>query len=103
MAPFKEAIRIGPLIMLSNAAVAFGLNIAAVFLISAAGGLVLTLAGVFKVSIRSVRSCLRLITTVMQDILLISSSVLFFGSSITPMQIFGGQHHELKRRCLQTS
>ena len=36
--------------MLSNAAVAFGLNVAAVFLIGAAGGLVLTLAGVFKVS-----------------------------------------------------
>lgn len=35
--------------MLSNAAVAFGLNVAAVFLIGAAGGLVLTLAGVFKV------------------------------------------------------
>lgn len=36
--------------MLSNAGVAFGLNVAAVFLIGAAGGLVLTLAGVFKVS-----------------------------------------------------
>ncbi|ORX39760.1 triose-phosphate transporter family-domain-containing protein [Kockovaella imperatae] len=71
MAPLKEAIRIGPLIMLTNAGVAFGLNVAAVFLISAAGGLVLTLAGVFK------------------DILLISASVIFFGSSITPMQIFG--------------
>lgn len=35
--------------MLSNAAVAFGLNVAAVFLIGVAGGLVLTLAGVFKV------------------------------------------------------
>ena len=49
MAPFRELLRIGPLIMLSNAAVAFGLNVAAVFLIGAAGGLVLTLAGVFKV------------------------------------------------------
>lgn len=35
--------------MFTNAAVAFGLNVAAVFLIGAAGGLVLTLAGVFKV------------------------------------------------------
>jgi hypothetical protein len=35
--------------MISNAGVAFGLNVAAVFLIGAAGGLVLTLAGVFKV------------------------------------------------------
>ncbi|WVQ98633.1 hypothetical protein IAU59_005763 [Kwoniella sp. CBS 9459] len=71
LAPFKEFMRIGPLIMFSNAAVAFGLNVAAVFLIGAAGGLVLTLAGVFK------------------DILLISSSVLFFGSPITSIQIFG--------------
>ena len=36
--------------MLSNAAVAFALNVAAVFLIGTAGGLVLTLAGVFKVN-----------------------------------------------------
>ncbi|OCF35403.1 hypothetical protein I317_06735 [Kwoniella heveanensis CBS 569] len=71
LAPFREFMRIGPLIMFSNAAVAFGLNVAAVFLIGAAGGLVLTLAGVFK------------------DILLISSSVLFFGSPITSIQIFG--------------
>jgi hypothetical protein len=71
LAPFREAIRVGPLIMLSNASVAFGLNVAAVFLIGAAGGLVLTLAGVFK------------------DILLITSSCLFFGSTITPIQIFG--------------
>ncbi|KAL0250313.1 hypothetical protein I308_102486 [Cryptococcus tetragattii IND107] len=70
-APFRHFFRIGPLIMLSNAAVAFGLNVAAVFLIGAAGGLVLTLAGVFK------------------DILLISSSCIFFGSPITPIQIFG--------------
>lgn len=46
--------------MLSNAGVAFGLNVAAVFLISAAGGLVLTLAGVFKVSLFA-RSALKLI------------------------------------------
>lgn len=57
--------------MVSNASVAFGLNVAAVFLISAAGGLALTLAGVFK------------------DILLISASVMFFGSPITPVQVFG--------------
>jgi hypothetical protein len=50
LAPFRELSRIGPLVMLSNAGVAFGLNVAAVFLIGAAGGLVLTLAGVFKVS-----------------------------------------------------
>ncbi|KAK1924724.1 triose-phosphate transporter family-domain-containing protein [Papiliotrema laurentii] len=71
LAPFQEFMRVGPLIMLSNAAVAFGLNVAAVFLIGAAGGLVLTLAGVFK------------------DILLITSSCLFFGSTITSIQVFG--------------
>jgi hypothetical protein len=42
--------------MMSNAGVAFGLNVAAVFLIGAAGGLVLTLAGVFKVSRQSAMS-----------------------------------------------
>lgn len=71
-APFREMARIGPLIMTTNAACAFGLNVAAVFLISAAGGLALTLAGVFK------------------DILLISASVMFFGSPITWVQVFGG-------------
>ena len=60
-----------PLILLSNAAVAFLLNIAAVFLVGAGSGLVLTLAGVFK------------------DILLISGSVLIFGATITPLQVVG--------------
>lgn len=50
LAPFRELARIGPLILFTNAATAFGLNVAAVFLIGTAGGLVLTLAGVFKVS-----------------------------------------------------
>jgi hypothetical protein len=58
LAPFREFMRVGPLIMLSNASVAFGLNVAAVFLIGAAGGLVLTLAGVFKVR-RPPRSLLK--------------------------------------------
>jgi hypothetical protein len=49
LAPFYDLARIGPLILLSNAAVAFCLNIAAVFLVGAGSGLVLTLAGVFKV------------------------------------------------------
>lgn len=51
--------------------IAFMLNVAAVFLVSAGSGLVLTLAGVFK------------------DILLITGSVLIFGSSITPLQVIG--------------
>lgn len=50
LAPFREFMRIGVPIMFSNAFAAFALNVAAVFLISAAGGLVLTLAGVFKVN-----------------------------------------------------
>ena len=48
-APFFELARVGPFILLTNASVAFGLNIAAVFLVGAGSGLVLTLAGVFKV------------------------------------------------------
>jgi hypothetical protein len=51
LAPFYELARIGPLIMLSNAFVAFFLNVAAVFLVGVGSGLVLTLAGVFKVTI----------------------------------------------------
>ncbi|CAE6524225.1 unnamed protein product [Rhizoctonia solani] len=69
--PFYHLAEIGPLILLSNAAVAFLLNVAAVFLIGVGSGLVLTLAGVFK------------------DILLISGSVLLFGNEITPLQVFG--------------
>ncbi|KAL0960072.1 hypothetical protein HGRIS_011719 [Hohenbuehelia grisea] len=69
--PFYDLARIGPLILLSNAFVAFLLNVAAVFLVSAGSGLVLTLAGVFK------------------DILLITGSVLIFSAQITPLQVFG--------------
>ncbi|KAG7094748.1 hypothetical protein E1B28_005565 [Marasmius oreades] len=71
LAPFYELARIGPVILISNASVAFLLNIAAVFLVGAASGLALTLAGVFK------------------DILLITGSVLIFGSPVTPLQVFG--------------
>lgn len=51
LAPFYELARIGPFILISNACIAFLLNIAAVFLVGAGSGLVLTLAGVFKVSL----------------------------------------------------
>lgn len=50
LAPFYELPRLGAAVLLSNAAVAFLLNVAAVFLVGAASSLVLTLAGVFKVS-----------------------------------------------------
>jgi hypothetical protein len=101
--PFTEGLaplvdlaqgRVSPLILLSNAAVAFLLNVAAVFLVGAGSGLVLTLAGVFK------------------DILLITGSVLIFGSVVTPLQVVGtlprllaprsfflGAHDVLRRLC----
>ena len=63
--------RCSPLILISNAAIAFLLNIAAVFLVGAGSGLVLTLAGVFK------------------DILLVTGSVIIFSAQITPLQIIG--------------
>jgi hypothetical protein len=49
LAPFYELPKLGAAILLSNASVAFFLNIAAVFLVGVGSGLVLTLAGVFKV------------------------------------------------------
>lgn len=90
-APFYELARIGPLVLLSNAAVAFCLNIAAVFLVGAGSGLILTLAGVFKVRGNQVPSCgdLIILPPPFQDILLITGSVLIFGSPITPLQVFG--------------
>ena len=48
--PFYEMFNLGPFVLITNAAIAFLLNIAAVFLVGAGSGLVLTLAGVFKVS-----------------------------------------------------
>ncbi|KAH7098383.1 TPT-domain-containing protein [Auriculariales sp. MPI-PUGE-AT-0066] len=71
--PFYALASMGPwpLILLSNALVAFGLNVAAVFLIGVGSGLILTLAGVLK------------------DIILVTSSVLMFRTPIAPVQIFG--------------
>ncbi|KAJ7185639.1 TPT-domain-containing protein [Mycena filopes] len=71
LAPFYQLARIGPLILISNAFVAFFLNVAAVFLVGVGSGLVLTLAGVFK------------------DILLITGSVVLFSAQVSPLQIFG--------------
>lgn len=71
LAPFNAISRLGPLVIFTNAAVAFLLNVAAVFLVGVGSGLVLTLSGVLK------------------DILLITGSVLIFGTSITPLQVFG--------------
>jgi len=77
--PFTEGLEpfyefnnlVGPLFLVTNAAVAFLLNIAAVYLVSAGSGLVLTLAGVLK------------------DILLVTCSVLLMGVQVTPLQVFG--------------
>ncbi|KAG6875778.1 hypothetical protein C0993_007471 [Termitomyces sp. T159_Od127] len=71
LAPFYALSTLGPSILFTNALVAFLLNVAAVFLVGVGSGLILTLAGVFK------------------DILLITGSVAIFGSTITPLQVFG--------------
>jgi hypothetical protein len=49
--PLENIRLVGAPILLTNAMVAFCLNVAAVFLIGAASGLVLTLAGVLKVTV----------------------------------------------------
>jgi hypothetical protein len=49
--PFYDILRVGPLVLISNAAIAFLLNVAAVFLVGVGSGLILTLAGVFKVGL----------------------------------------------------
>ena len=59
------------IILLANGAVAFTLNVALVMLIGSASALVLTLAGIFK------------------DILLVTLSVLIFGSPVSNLQYFG--------------
>lgn len=64
LAPFYAiaAGQIGWGVLISNALVAFLLNIAAVFLMGAGSGLVLTLAGVFKVSSNSTIRVLHVLT-----------------------------------------
>ncbi|KAG8831054.1 hypothetical protein FRC17_003787, partial [Serendipita sp. 399] len=70
MAPLKLAlVQVGLFHLLANAMTAFTLNVAAVWLVGVGGGLVLTLAGVLK------------------DIILITGSVLIFGSVVTVPQI----------------
>ncbi|CAH7682672.1 triose-phosphate transporter family-domain-containing protein [Phakopsora pachyrhizi] len=70
--PFKKAMsQLGPLVLLSNASLAFALNVAVVFLIGSASSLVLTLSGVLK------------------DVLLVGGSVLMLGSRVTFMQMVG--------------
>ncbi len=62
---------VGPLILLANASVAFGLNVSVVMLIGKTSSLVLTLSGVLK------------------DILLVFASVLIWGTVVSGLQILG--------------
>ncbi|KAG1800275.1 TPT-domain-containing protein [Suillus plorans] len=67
----EAAPRITPFFLLTNALLAFLLNIAAVFLVGAGSGLVLTLAGVLK------------------DVLLVTGSVVIWGGSVGILQALG--------------
>jgi hypothetical protein len=67
----EAAPHITPFLLLTNALLAFLLNIAAVFLVGAGSGLVLTLAGVLK------------------DVLLVAGSVVIWGGEIGVMQASG--------------
>lgn len=67
----EAAPHITPFILLTNALLAFLLNIAAVFLVGAGSGLVLTLAGVLK------------------DVLLVAGSVVIWGGEIGVLQASG--------------
>ncbi|TIA91752.1 hypothetical protein E3P99_00920 [Wallemia hederae] len=69
--PFVHLRDLGVFVLATNASVAFGLNVAAVFLIGAASSLVLTLAGIGK------------------DLLLIAGSAIIFGGYPTALQLFG--------------
>lgn len=93
-APFLAFPQIGFWVMGLNVLNAFLLNVAAVFLIGTAGGLVLTLGEQIRILIRELQRlmyglCCVSKAGVFKDILLISSSALFFGSVISPLQIVG--------------
>jgi hypothetical protein len=100
LAPFKDLARIGPLILISNAGVAFLLNIASVVAVGVGSGLVLTLAGVLKVS-ELCDMLVKCLSRVFQDILLIMGSVVIFGSLIAPIQILGKWHSLNTLVCIQ--
>ncbi|GAA5865524.1 hypothetical protein JCM1840_001429 [Sporobolomyces johnsonii] len=71
-APFEQVLdRVGPFTLFLNCNCALLLNISVVFLIGCASSLVLTLSGVLK------------------DILLVTGSVVLFGSTVTFVQMFG--------------
>ncbi|KAL9131310.1 MAG: hypothetical protein Q9217_000745 [Psora testacea] len=66
-----EVYRLGLWTLLSNACLAFALNISVVFLIGRTSGLVMTLCGVLK------------------DILLVAASIAIWGTHISALQCFG--------------
>lgn len=105
-APFIELGRLGPMVLLSNASVAFALNIAAVFLIGAASSLVSAPFHNLKRARARARASSKALTTnlpfplspllqvltlagVVKDILLIMGSMLLLGSTVTGLQFFG--------------
>jgi len=66
-----DIYRVGPFILLANAAVAFMLNVSVVFLIGKTSAVVMTLAGVLK------------------DVLLVAASLLIFRDPVSGTQAFG--------------
>ncbi|KAF3918608.1 hypothetical protein AA313_de0202921 [Arthrobotrys entomopaga] len=66
-----DIFRVGPIVLLLNALVAFALNVSVVFLIGKTSSLVLTLCGVLK------------------DILLVVISVTWIHDPVKPLQVFG--------------
>lgn len=88
--PFYQVMdRVGPFTLFINANVAFLLNVAVVFLIGCASSLVLTLSGsLFAHSTRE-GMLISLCKGVIKDILLVSGSVILFGSTVTFTQMVG--------------
>ncbi|GAA5847293.1 hypothetical protein JCM9279_000225 [Rhodotorula babjevae] len=71
-APFEQILdKVGPITLFVNCNVALLLNVSVVFLIGCASSLVLTLSGVLK------------------DILLVTGSVVLFGTPVTMIQLVG--------------
>lgn len=68
---YADLMRVGPLILVANGAVAFLLNVASLFLIGKTSSLVLTLCGVLK------------------NIGLVFASVLIWGTVVSSLQAFG--------------
>jgi hypothetical protein len=92
--PFYQLKELGVLVLVSNAAVAFLLNVAAVFLVGVASSLVLTLSGVFKVRLwltflfLSFVFCLQVSTWILTGITCRRSCIVFFAVSLRSASIF---------------